>query len=382
MKKINNKKKQVGIGCFHIKLDEQGPGSYLKKLKEVLEAIPSINNIEISDSGFYKGGFLPINENIEDNVETFDSGTGFYPSFSNAKVSFDVFIPQRIQKKISPFNLYCESENFKVAIYYTHIFTFTVVEPTKSIAEGEGSVSVVVIREFLKNEFDKCEEEIELETLGPSPMHIDYELELKNKKFIQDNSDIFTTNLGIKITKKKSYDLFRLYGDEEKITSLKNLKSILVRELEDELSLYYLVMLSNTYELRLWDEIEDLMTNIRKAFGNKWWSIETKKYFVGKKIEKLFIKLSFFKQYRISFKYLVKEKEKNILLNRESVILKEYIDNELLDINDDVIEDSFGLVNFFDRKYSNYINNFYLVYSVILGGIIGYFINLLIKTST
>lgn len=370
--------KKIGLGCFHFKVKEYiSFTEYTKLLKEDLDKITNISNLQILDieDGFMSG-FLPIEE---ENIEkfNFEDSTGFYPSFFRGKIIFDIFIPKKAQNKIFDEISYQTNETFRVEICFNQIFTFSIIEP-KSIKDYEdGSLSVALVREFLKSELENNKDsKFELEVLGPSPFHADFELELlDNLEFNNKHKNTNNSKIFLEIIPTDSYDLVKIIGSKDNFKNENELKHFIVERLSEEFALFYLQTLGENYKAQLWNKVEILLNEAKQNYLKKWWQF---KYPMSTKIEKLFLGLVEFKHHNISFSQQINENVARIKREKGYFFLKEFIENKDIGVSQELIGNVSDLINFMDRKQSGYTNNLYFVIVTIVAAMVGAIVGLLL----
>jgi hypothetical protein len=369
-------KKIFGIGCFHFKFIENiEEHKYTEHLQRELGKIPSLDNFKMTNKRVYASHFLPTKEQQPLSLE---DSTGYTPAFVSAQIEFTATVPKRIQEQIYNEKFVCDAEKFKVAIVYNQIFTFTVVEPIGSDEQRDGSSSVGIIGKFIKSELNKTSQSLKLEALAPSPMYLDFALQIIDGDFIKKECDFLTNDTGIKILKEYRISKCTYYGSKDKFSSIDDVLSAFINELGEEIALYYYIVLSGSYESKLWREIDGLIEEVRMSFNNSAIIGQLKKYRVGKKIDQLFLKVVEFRQYGIRISNRVKKLESFIENDKRSLVLQKYYNKEPHSIYGEMIEDTERLVSFFNKKHSNYINNTYLLGSTVIGVLIGFFLNLVI----
>lgn len=366
--------KKIGIGCFHFKATKKvSHKEYIILLKNELDKITNISNLEIDvDEKSWRSGFLPeISKRLNRENYDFETSSGYYPAFIRGSIKFDIFIPKKTQNKIYEPWSYKNNENFNVEIYFTTTFTFTVIEPKFSQDNEGGSSSVMLVREFIIEELKNINSSIELEIIGPSPFHVDVELELieetkiKSEKLNPENLPIFTN-----VLHKKGYDKLKIYGSN--LVYGKNediLKKTAIKILSDELSLFYFEKLSRNHKLHQISELNHLLSEAKENFYIKRWKYKKS---ISEIIEKLYIKIVELKYYQIIFIQKINKQYSDLRkINKCLYLEKLDQDNNEAIFSDEAIENISSLVNFMEKRDSHYNNNINLFVSTIIGVILG-----------
>lgn len=95
----------VGLGCLWFARrwgaieddpEDYFPGDHLKDIRTALEGVDNISNIKITGRGNVVGSaLLAFMDDDEDDAADFNP----YPMYSSVTVSFDIFMPKRLQEK-------------------------------------------------------------------------------------------------------------------------------------------------------------------------------------------------------------------------------------------------------------------------------------------
>ncbi|MEI6296141.1 MAG: hypothetical protein WCO84_00660 [bacterium] len=370
---------KFGLGCFHFKLKEYASfDNYTKLLKEELDKVTNISNLEIVNiEDGIKSGFLPIDqEDIE--KFNFEDSTGFYPPFFLGKISFDIFIPKKAQNKVADEISYHNNEFFKVEIYFGYIFTYTIIEPQNTLSHEDGSLAVILVREFLSRELgDIKDSKFELEVLGPSPFHADFELQLIEESDFKKKS-INNLKLCVEITPKDSYDLVKIFGSKECFRNIKEFRKFAIEKLSEEFALFYLQTLGENYKSQLWNKVDVLLNKAKKNYLKKWWQF---KYPTSSIVEKLFLGLVDFKHHNILFSQQISGEVEKIKREKGVFFLKEFIENKDINISQEAIENVSDLINFMDRQQTIYTNNLYFAIITLIAVIVGAVLSFLLRVN-
>jgi hypothetical protein len=166
------------IGCFHFAAEDVqdfnseifDAKKYKSNVENILKSIDNVSNIvvEISDS-FHA---FPIDPSKKE----YGRNGPFNPCPTDGIISFDLFIPFRLQEEV----FYGESvencERFSVRIFYGYEFPVTVVSPRDDRfkpSENGFSRSIPIIREFIDSK-SKSSGSFKFTCMGPSPFHAEF----------------------------------------------------------------------------------------------------------------------------------------------------------------------------------------------------------------
>jgi hypothetical protein len=160
----------LGFGCFFFGYDEEAEapatyGEYARNLQTFLESLANVGDLELADYPSSGELRLVVHEAAYGPIAT--------PLLARARLSFEIVIPERIQKRVSPSGWGCDAERFLVTIDHAYNLPLTMVAIPGAANGRDGSTAVVVVREFLRNELEKGRDQaLCLRVLGPSPAHV------------------------------------------------------------------------------------------------------------------------------------------------------------------------------------------------------------------
>ena len=113
--------KSFGIGCFHFGLKGELPinfqgTQYLESITRSLNNIPNITNVEVDiENGIHEC------DQILNELPRLSEGEEYFPNLPDLKISFNLYIPYRIQTELYGVEqrfLNTNTENFKIIIKY------------------------------------------------------------------------------------------------------------------------------------------------------------------------------------------------------------------------------------------------------------------------
>ncbi|MDQ0496790.1 hypothetical protein [Paenibacillus brasilensis] len=348
-----------GVGCFHFGLKagtNTTIGEYFNEIQKTLESISNISEIDIE---FYEEDY-DLSESIfisSDNRGISDGGS-LEPYLEDLKISFDIFIPKRIQEELKQIYDFFETERFRISINYTYYFPVVTVQLLDPLSNNVlPSSAVVLVREFLRKELSKIKSFIDFQVLGPSPFHADF--------FIKENDQIekpFT----ISIVETKGYDQV-VISCKDYINVEEGLKKILFETL-DEFGFFYELNHSDSVANRKWMVIEenlDTLVEIKKD-GKQF-----KNFFRTNKIlNELFINIGYFEKDQIIYKSYIQKSKRNIT----HFIL--YVDREI----DERVNYPTKQVTELIKLYENQKLNVYVMSATVIAAVSGGLLGALITT--
>ena len=163
-----------GVGCFHFAMRKQPPfryeiHDYVKELRAALQRVTPLNNIEIEYDEDEQG------YNIESGEQpSLEEGRGVFPHPNYLEISFDIYIPFRIQEELTEVGIsnVTQSENFRLHIMYSFYGPVAYVQPLDAIdtiQRFRPSAAVQVVRENLRKELKTNTSSITFECIARVP---------------------------------------------------------------------------------------------------------------------------------------------------------------------------------------------------------------------
>jgi len=376
--KTNKKKPTIkhlstsfGVGCFHFGIKKNPPYNYsieryIKELKKLLKTISSIKNIKITHFGQTNKKKI---EKIQKNFPEIDKGDGYFPHIDSLSIEFEVHIPQRIQEEISGRN-FEKTENFAISINYNFDFPTTIIEATSPLPNENFSSSVVIVREFLRNEIKKIGSNfIKFECLGPSPIHANFFIKPKKLKKNQ--------KIKIEITKKLSYNKIVIFYNQAEI-SFKEAKKIVYFKINIQADFFYYLASVRARLIHKWVTISSLVDNYttkinKKTFSGFWSQL----FFPNKEINNITMLLAEFEMDEIHTKDLIRERKDHIFFDEQENILQDSCEEEIKNYYCYPTKQIKELLSLFYNQSSRIFDNFIVITAAIIGGAIGALITLL-----
>jgi len=251
-----------GIGCFGFGVKKSPPFQlrgveYLSQLQSALEKIPTVSEIEI-EAGY---DFKDIVDEVKDEIPELDESYGFFPPpGTDLEISFELYIPARIQTQLySPIEFETQPcEKFRVTVRNSYYFPLTFVELLEDKTEYLPSSGVVVVRKFLEKQFEEIGSEfIRFESLGPSPFHADFML-CKDSENERKALHGFRCDL----VQQHGYDQITFYYNASYFDTLASARDALFYELENEIALFYKIVHSDLMRMDAWDALNNRVESV------------------------------------------------------------------------------------------------------------------------
>jgi hypothetical protein len=158
--------KVFGVGCVYFGYPEQNftkreESSYMEDILSALSGVESLSNLKVEGSIVY-GGYAVFEET---------EGSIVVPLLYGATLSFDLFLPFRIQESI---HSSCDVEMIHVDIIwgYDAPILFASYEWPEEEGDASPSSAVIVIRKYLEKKLTN--KEFSCGCVGPSPFHANF----------------------------------------------------------------------------------------------------------------------------------------------------------------------------------------------------------------
>ncbi len=368
-----------GIGCFHFGLKEQYPlkfngSEYIRELRETLELISNVNNIEI----YCDDDFKNVSTLITQELPNIQNGIGFFPRPIFMTIEFEVYIPFRIQsqllrQKVSFLETF--TENFKISIKYTYHLPVTFVEPLDPSEEATHSYAVQVVREFLKHEFKNVKSDhIQFECLGPSPFHADCYIYPEES---DDKSEV-DWKLKSEFSPRRGYDRMIFYFNPTQFINVEEAKEKIFDEILNELGFFYYLVQIEVEKMRDWEKIQNLIDQlifIQRSNGVK--AFFTKIFTRSKLIDETLTSLAEFESEELYFNN-TNQKDYRDFLSIGDVCFQPYIDKQINDRTVYPTNEMSRLISFFESRRTKAVESLVVLIAAILAGGVGALLTILL----
>jgi hypothetical protein len=253
----------VSFGCFNFSVrspSEFTGRDYARDLTNVLESIPSVENLQIA----FPESFLKRKWIVEGDVPAIDSPGGPVPRGAG-DISFDLRIPSRLQRELLRLedwqSLRTHTDQFGIHLTWAWAMPVAAIQPYTDDAETHPSVAVVVVREFLKRELARVPEaKLQLETLGPSPAHVDIYLRPSQGTTGSDTWEFSRTGFS-----HPAYMQFDFNYNPQNLPPAAVAVAFLFK-VQHELDLLYRANRDTAYRLDKWNELSALVDELIALF--------------------------------------------------------------------------------------------------------------------
>jgi len=367
-----------GVGCFHFGVKKAAPfkflgSEYLEKLKTALASIPSINNIDIGGEGISKWAF-----DVAKNIPSIRDSTNYFPARLFITISFEVFIPFRIQEEILRKESRTLTERFHVKCDYGHsspIAIISLLNPSGKPRPGDG---VIVVRKFLEKEINKPSQDyINFEILGPSPFHANFYLEPAEGN-VGEGEEEWRYRVDDR-RKIRGYDEIRFFYNKSHFENAKKAMGEIYWDISDEIALFYSVVNQQDIRVHEWVEtnkvLEKLITvqNMTGARG-----LVGRFFGCGGLISKALTDLAVFLARGLQLTEGNNKKFEDVYRYRKQPAIQSFVEKEIKHPYYFPAREYSDLVSFYERRRSKTLEILIVLVSTVLGGSIGALLTLLL----
>jgi hypothetical protein len=362
-----------GIGCFHFGLHVASSGptkasEYIKILKDSLGSIKSISSINVECAETQGEEAFELSGSAPDLGE----GEGCYPYLDFFELSFEIYIPFRVQAEIleCPEDLLdTTTERFRFKLINNFEGPVAFVECIGASRESKPSDAVVLMRRYLEKELEAQSTRIRLESLGPSPFHADFFLlpqQTQNNKRRAGQSPFQCSQ-----QHQEGYDEVIFHYDSRAITTEQEAKEDLFQVIDSELDLFYEIRRCEVCKINGWEEIQAQLQTLLELQRAKGFRGRIKKLAKrGGLINELVCSLNEFNGQN-SFRDTSLNSSHATQYRAEEHFLKHYVDEALKDRQKYPTSDVADLVKFIDERHGKTWQNFFVLIAAVLGGIMG-----------
>lgn len=237
----------------------------------------SVNDIKLR----YDPSFDELEAEVTQEPPSIRRTIGFFPAPNYMRLNFKLDLPMRIQNELSPLRsserpIRTNTERFLVSIrqlYYAPVTFITCVDPTPDHLPSE---AVVVVREFLRREFERVDH-VRFEVLGPSPFHSDFYVEQSAR---QEEPGLipFTCQRSHRL----DYDRIKYSYNALDFNSVDEAREAIFDDIETYFDFYYHLEQSETTDANRFHDVSALVRELvdleqRKGLKGHWarlWSSE------------------------------------------------------------------------------------------------------------
>src|SRR4051794_1679680 len=108
----------IGIGCYWFAQREGededfDPREFLTHVKDALESVDNVSDVEV----FTRGDSITVSGS---SYAQHGDDENFFPIFSNMRISFQIYMPERLIERYGRGRASVEAERFAVEIVYGH----------------------------------------------------------------------------------------------------------------------------------------------------------------------------------------------------------------------------------------------------------------------
>jgi len=369
---MSGKTAAFGVGSFHFAWEppkgakDQQPTveQYVKAVTNALNAIPTIKKVEI-DHEEYVGDDLGVASPLPD----WSEGEGFYPGFDYFKLTFEVFMPRRLQDELlHKTDDAAGTERFRIYQTYGYEAPVTFIRPLAPTGDHAPSTSVRLVRDYLKREFATSRDGISFQCLGPSPLHADF--------FLRDNAQGLTPDYPFIATVETpaGYDQVEIWYDPNLHRSVEAAFDNLLFELTPQLSDCYAVYAGNARAVNAWDvlshDLDTLLNRGKVSRPRRIW----RALWRGQALAKLHQTIAEFEADAVDNANFIERTRKQLVRSKPIIPLKPLLDVAVDDCERFALRQVEKLVGHVEARRYNQLTLIVALAAAIIGGVVGAFI--------
>jgi len=349
--------KAFGVGCFHFGLHTPAKvtlNKYVSKLQQVLEKNNSITNIKID----CEGGEHEFE--IEEELGSLNDIGYVVPHINYFNLSFDVYIPYRVQESLFRDKLLCTTENFNVRIIHDWHGPLTIVESLNPDSSCQPSDGVIAVRNFLESNID--DDFIRFEFLGPSPFHANF--------FVMTSNQANGEQIEFNHEETKGYDKIEFTCPES--IGLDDALNEIIYELESELGFFYWFTANNRRRSRKWEELESAVEEFIDATPKGLISEARLQLSQRYEVDRLIRDISNYKMSELMFFQMMKENYAGIYENDAHMgFLKKFNKHHIEAPIDFPVDELISVIKFISERRGKAYELIFMILAAICGGVIG-----------
>ena len=285
-----------------------------------------------------------------------------YPLSLN--IEFDLYIPARIQKQIlnGVREGFVGSEHFHVKLDYGFmpLVLITAMEPGGWKA---GAAYIVLVRKYLERELDQSV--VGLSTLGPSPFHSNFFLEL-----VQQQDRPFV------VRREKPTDGYSQHWCSYESTNhgddVRQVIREVFHELGPELTAFYEACRFRLLRMMAWEKIEEpVRTSLLGDGRGRWRDAVTSRFRQSRSIRLVTHRLIRFEMDGIFERQGLEESFDRTYSVPGRAYLRDEVEKAVKDLGEYPIEEVYRLIKFLEGRRSKQIELLVVLIAAIAGGIVG-----------
>ena len=348
-----------GIGCLYFVPAEPVSGNgwstrYKALIRAALEAIPNVNNlvIEGGEDAYLLGAPLPLH--VPD----------YAPYPLRLKIEFDLYIPARIQGQLLVLvrEGFVGSEHFHVKLAYD-LMPLAMVTATEPGGWRAGSDYIVLVRNYLERELDKSV--VALSSLGPSPFHSDFLLELVQR---QDGPLV--------VRREKPTDGYSQhwcsYQNTDQDANVRRVLDMVFHELRPELRTFYEACRLRELLLRAWGKIEEPVRTSLLADGKgRWRDAIANRLRQSRSIRLVTDRLIRFEMDRLFERQSLRESVDHTYSVPGRAYLRDEVEKAAKDLGEYPVDEVYRLIEFLEGRRSKQVELLVVLIAAIVAGVAG-----------
>lgn len=359
-----------GVGCFHFGVSELMPlqfsaQDYTNEIQDTLKRLSTVSHIDIDYEEL--GGPTKKQFSFQpDSIPDFSSGEGWFPQIDFLDLSFELYIPFRLQAELlkkEEQSLRTESERFSVKMKngYEAPVAFVVPLDAKT-SECRASEAVKLVRLYLNRELQTHGTTLAFQFTGPSPFHANFSVDLKDTT---DHIDVELNTI-----KQFGYDDFVFTCNASHYVDENSAVQEVMYKIAPELTFYYALIHAHNFAYHEWESVGTKINTFFKSeqasgFWRKTKHITTHGRLLGDLVDTI----CSFRAEQISSRRPLDDGYRSIYARQG--YLKEYIDAKYNNPPTFPVKEVSEIVKFRENRHNMFWGAVAVLISAILGGLVG-----------
>lgn len=363
--------KLFGVGCLHFSFKEGiskeiTVQDYVDEIKASLEKLATISDVECYFNEDIKNAKIDISSSNQ-----ISDREPCYPQILDFELSFNLYLPKRVQAEIINCKqdyLHTDTENFRIIFKHDWHGPFTIIESIGARKESKPSTAIQIVREYFKKEIHNVSDILQLECIGPSPFHADFELSKCESQSFDNVSEFKLTH-----TKQLGYDKLHFEYIEDEFSSENEAFEYLIHKISSEIAFFYELKVMHSSRSHDWYIIQSKLQELLELEDGLYKKTIKDRYSKKPKLlHSLYREIGIFKGQEIYIRNIYEENYFNVYKNgNDNVYIKSFVDGAIENWSNYPVKETSEIVSYFESKSSRSIELSVIFLAAVFGGTIG-----------
>jgi hypothetical protein len=292
-------------------------------------------------------------------------GEGYYPPLDFFFLTFELFLPFRLQKELVGPHAETGTETFRVHQAYGFESPVTYIRPGSPKNEHDPSTSVAVVREYLRRELEVPRNGISFQFLGPSPFHADFYLKDGGHGLSEDCPFVGS------VEETDGYDMVLVLYDSKVHSSIDDAMEDLFFELTGQLSLAYAAYAANARAVFRWDSLSAELDSLVGRTPSPRLARMKRALVRGRALSRLHQSLAEFEAGDVEDTHYLQRSQRQLYRSERTLSLQSLVTAAVEDRWHFPIQQVEKLIGHIESRHSRQVDILVVILAAILGGVIG-----------